>query len=145
VLQPHVAKKLAYTQPKEVETLRAAGVRIAGVEQLAAIILAWVEQEDEQTGGSPRGKMQQMAAPLQMARHPGGGSNTRGSTRCTNSVCLTWPRPVFFVPREKAMCNMSPYLLDYRSTARRVPLGVGLERRSTGRGPPSMQTTRPNH
>ena len=75
MLQPHVAKKLAYTQPKEVETLRAVGVRIAGVEQLAAIISAWVEQEDEQTGGSPRGK-QQMAAPLQMARHPGGKQHT---------------------------------------------------------------------
>ena len=75
MLQPHVAKKLAYTQPKEVETLRAVGVRIAGVEQLAAIISAWVEQEDEQTGGSPRGK-QQMAAPLQMARHPGGEQHT---------------------------------------------------------------------
>ena len=75
MLQPHVAKTLAYTQPKEVETLRAVGVRIAGVEQLAAINSAWVEQEDEQTGGSPRGK-QQMAAPLQMARHPGGKQHT---------------------------------------------------------------------
>jgi ATP-dependent DNA helicase RecQ/Werner syndrome ATP-dependent helicase len=37
VLQPHVAKQLAYTQPKEVKTLRAVGVRIAGVEQLAAM------------------------------------------------------------------------------------------------------------
>ena len=70
-----MAKELAYTQPKEVETLRAVGVRIAGVEQLAAIISAWVEQEEEQTGRSPRGK-QQMAAPLQMARHPGGEQHT---------------------------------------------------------------------
>jgi hypothetical protein len=41
VLQPHVAKKLVYTQLKEVETLRAVGVRIAGVEQLAAMHWRW--------------------------------------------------------------------------------------------------------
>jgi ATP-dependent DNA helicase RecQ/Werner syndrome ATP-dependent helicase len=46
VLQPHVAKKLAYSRPTDVEALRAVGVRINGVEQLAAIISAWVKTED---------------------------------------------------------------------------------------------------
>jgi hypothetical protein len=66
VLSEHIAKLIAYTQATDVGALRQAGVRIKGVEELAALLLGFKSQlEDEDT--PLRGKRQlsrQMVLPV---------------------------------------------------------------------------------
>ncbi|CEF97424.1 DNA/RNA helicase, DEAD/DEAH box type, N-terminal [Ostreococcus tauri] len=50
VLSAHMCKKIAYSQPRSVEALRAVGVRVTGVETLSELINAALPQLEEPAG-----------------------------------------------------------------------------------------------
>lgn len=53
VLSAGLARKIAYAQPTDVDAVRAAGVRVAGVEDLVAVVRAW---KAEGGGGTRRAR-----------------------------------------------------------------------------------------
>lgn len=56
VLSAGLARKIAYAQPTDVDAVRAAGVRVAGVEDLVAVVCAWkTEGGDDVDGGAANG------------------------------------------------------------------------------------------
>jgi len=133
VLSAGLARKIAYAQPTDVAAVKAAGVRVAGVEDLVGVIGAWKAEVGDDAGGGADG-----------ASRGGADGGDGGGTRARFPAGVwTTPTPWPHVSHKRGRSGETSWEASYRRfAAGESPQVIAMSRTS---GPPILVATVVSH